>query len=195
MHPREIWGYDMRSLVEHPATSLKWLRSGFSPPDFELLGTDGVYATFTFLDADHTLARVSTAEGTWTLKHLGILNPVVTLRQEGDKTNMATFHPHALRHGKLDFLDGATFDWKWFHEAEPGGAFLDPGGKPMVSLFARKGRNLRPAAGLEQGDVDLNPALATRMRGAMLAAFGWYLILFDEMREKEAVAAETSLRL
>jgi hypothetical protein len=29
----------------------------------------------------------------------------------------------------------------------------------------------------------------------LLAAFGWYLILFDRLREKEAVVAETSLRL
>jgi hypothetical protein len=185
----------MRSLVEHPATSLKWLRSGLSSLDFELLGTEGLFATFTFMNNEHTLARVSTAEGVWTLKHLGLLNPVVTLRQEGSKTNMATFHPHALRHGRLDFLDGATFDWKWFHGAEPGGAFLDPGGKPLVSFSAHEGRDLRSAVGLEHGDVDLDPALSTRLRGAMLAAFGWFLILYDDMRERDAVAAETSLRL
>jgi hypothetical protein len=188
-------GYAMRSLVEYPATSLKWLRGDFSPPGFELLGVDGVYATLTFLDAERTLARVSTAEGEWTLKHLGVLNPVVTLRMEGNKTNMATFHPHAFRHGKLDFLDGATFDWKWFHEAEAGGGFLDPAGRPMISLFAHSGRDLGPTVELRQCEVDLDPALSTQLRGAMLAAFGWFLILFDEMREKDAVAAETSLRL
>ncbi len=185
----------MKSLIEPPATSLKWLRSGISPPDFELQGTDGVFATLAFLDDEHTLARVRTAEGVWTLKHLGLLNPVVTLREIGGTTNLATFHPHALRRGKLQFLDGASFDWEWLHEAGAGGAFLDPGGEPLIRLHAHSGRDLGSTTELEQCEVDLNPALSTRLRSALLAAFGWYLILFDHMKERDAVAAETSLRL
>jgi hypothetical protein len=185
----------MKSLVEHPATFLEWHRIGASPFEFELYGADGVFATFTFLEGDPTLARVCTAEGVWTIKHLGILNPVVTLRVEGGTTNMATFRPHAFRHGRLEFLDGAVFEWKWFHEVEPSAAFLDPGGKPQLSLFAYPGKPLDPAGELEQCDVVLDPALSTRVRSALLAAFGWYLICFDHMKESDAVAAETSLRL
>jgi hypothetical protein len=185
----------MKSLVDHPATSLKWLKSELSPPDFELQGVDGVFATLAFLDDECTLARVRTAEGVWTLKHLGILNPVVTLREAGGTTNLATFHPHALRHGKLLFLDGAAFDWEWSHEAGPGGAFLDPGGEALVHLHAHAGRDLKSTPELEQCDVNLEPTFSSLLRGAMLAAFGWYLILFDHMRERDAVAAETSLRL
>ncbi len=65
----------------------------------------------------------------------------------------------------------------------------------MISLYAHSGKDLKSTAELEQCDVDLDPALSTRLRGAMLAAFGWYLILFDHMKERDAVAAETSLRL
>jgi hypothetical protein len=195
MHPREKRGSAMKSLIEHPTTALKWLRSGFSPPDFELLGTDGVFATLTFLDEVHTLARVRTAEGVWTLKHLGLMTPVVTLRDEGGATNLATFHPHALRHGKLQFLDGASFDWEWLHEEGIGGAFLDPGGKPLIRLHAHSRSDLKSLADPEQCDVDLNSALSPGLRNALLAAFGWYLILFDHMKERGAVVAETSLRL
>jgi hypothetical protein len=185
----------MKSLVEQPATSLKWLKSQTSPPDFELQGGGEVFATLAFLDDEHLLARVRTAEGVWTLKHLGFLNPVVTLREAGGTTNLATFHPHALRYGKLQFLDGATFDWEWFHETGPGGAFLDPGGKPLIRFHAHTGRDLKSSPEFEQCDVELEPAFSTRLRGAMLAAFGWYLIVFDQLRERNAVAAETSLRL
>jgi hypothetical protein len=185
----------MKSLVEHPATSLKWRKSGVSPPDFELLGAEGIFATLAFLDDEHTLARVRTAEGVWTLKHLGILTPVVTLREMGGTTNLATFHPHALRHGKLQFLDGAAFDWKWLHKGGPGGAFLDPDGESLIRLRAPAGWNPDAMADLDGCDVDLTPAHATRARSALLAAFGWYLILFDQMKEKDAVVAETTLRL
>jgi len=185
----------MKSLVAHPATSLKWRRSGINPPDFELLGTEGVFATIAFLDDKHTLARVRTAEGVWTLKHLGVLTPAVTLREVGGTTNLATFHPHALRHGKLQFLDGASFDWKWLHKGGPGGAFLDPEGESLVRLHPPTGWDPDSSAELEQCDVDLVPAFSTHLRSALLAAFGWYLILFDQMRERDAVVAETTLRL
>ena len=180
----------MKSLVEHPATSLKWRRCGITPPDSELLGTEGVFATLTFLNEEHTFARIRTADGVWTLKHLGVLTPVVTLREVGGTTNLATFHPHALRHGKLQFLDGASYDWKWRHEGGPGGAFLDPGGKPLIRIQAPNA-----TAELEPCEVILDPALSTHLRSPLLAAFGWYLILFDQMKERDAVVAETTLRL
>lgn len=185
----------MKSLSEFPAATLAWRRGNSTPPDFELYANDEVFAALTFLDEEHTLARVETAEGTWTLKHLGLLTPAVTLREEGEKTTLATFHPHTLRHGKLEFLDGAVFDWTWGPEGGAGGAFLDPGGRPLVRLHAYPGRDLTSPAGLERCDVDLNLAPFTRFRHALLAAFGWYLILFDHLKERDAVAAETALRL
>ena len=185
----------MKSLLNFPATSLEWRRSGFTPPDFELYGTEGVFATLAFLDETHTLARVKTAEGTWTLKHLGLLAPAVTLREEGGRTNLATFHPHALQHGKLEFQDGLTYDWVWLHDAGPGGAFLDLSGRPLVRLHAMTGRDLGSTPGPETCAVEVHLEPSTRARHALLAAMGWYLILFDDMKERDAVAAETALRL
>ena len=185
----------MKSLIELPTASLEWRRSGFTPPDFELYGNDGVFATLAFLDEEHTLARVKTAEGVWTLKHLGILAPAVTVREEGGTTNLATFHPHALRHGKLQFHDGTVFDWVWLQDAGPGGAFLDQTGKPLVRLHAHPGRDLTASPDLEKCEVDLDLAPSSRMRHAMLAALGWFLILFDHMKVKDDIAAETALRL
>jgi len=185
----------MKSLIDHPTTTLRWLRSGFVPPDFELVGNEGVFATLAFLDDERTLARVRTADGSWTLKHLGILTPVVTLREEGGTTNLATFHPHALRHGSLQFHDGTAFDWAWLHEGEGGGAFLDQRGKPMIQLQAHSGRDLRSTRDLERCEVTLSPGLPTYSMSALLAALGWYLILFDHLKERDDVPAETALRL
>jgi hypothetical protein len=161
-----------------------------------LQGTPGVYATLTFLEEGKSLARIRTAEGTWTVKHLGLLNPIITLREEGSSINLATFHPHALRHGKLEFLDGAVFDWALLHGAGPGGAFLDAAGKPLVHLQAHLGRDLTsPPEDLETCDVDLDTGPAAAFRQALLAALGWYLLQLDHLKTRDEAAAETALRL
>jgi hypothetical protein len=183
----------MRSLTDIPTPSLGWRSSGTPPPDFELQGSAGLFATLSLLDEACALARVKTAEGSWTLKHLGLLNPVVTLREEGAKTNLAVFHPHALRHGKLLFEDGAVFGWAW--QPDGSGAVLDPDGHCLVRLLARPswGRT----ADLEGAacDVHLDLESFSRRRYALLAAFGWDLILFDHLRHREDPALELSLRL
>jgi len=185
----------MKSLTLLPCAILTWRRSASTPPDFELQGAPGVYATLTFLDEGKSLARIRTAEGTWTLKHLGLLNPVVTLREEGSPVNLATFHPRALRHGKLEFLDGAVFDWAWLHQLSPGGAFLDGAGRPLVHLQAHLGRNLSSPPEVEACEVDLDLTGAAHYRQALLAALGWYLIQLDHLKTQDEAAAETALRL
>lgn len=186
----------MKSLTGYSGAALAWRQRGASPPEFALQGGEEVFATLALLEEDGSLIRVETAEGTWTLKHLGLLVPAVTLREEGGTVNLATFRPHALRHGKLQFLDGAAFDWAWHHGADPGGAFLDPDGRPLVRLHAHGGGDdLSPAPGPERCEVDLSQAPTAHLRQALLAAFGWYLIWFDHLKERGAVAAETALRL
>ncbi|MBP1772132.1 MAG: hypothetical protein H6P99_1295 [Holophagaceae bacterium] len=185
----------MRSLSELSTGHLEWLRDRTLPSAYRLDGGDEVVATLAFLDEQQTLARVETAEGIWTLKHLGVLTPAVTVRTEGGKTNLAVFHPHALRHGKLQFEDGVSFDWVWLHDAGPGGAFLDTDGLPLVRLRAHPGRDLNSIPGLERCEVDLGLRPNNRSRQGLLAALGWYLILFDTLKERDTVAAETALRL
>ena len=185
----------MRSLAELPITALAWKKGTAIPLSFKLHGNDGIYATLTFQNEERTLARVETDEGAWTLKHLGVMVPAVTLRAEGGTTNLAIFHPHALRHGKLQFADGVAYDWAWLHGDVPGGAFLDSEGLPLVRLHGFAGRGLRSTSDLQTCDVELGLLPTGRSRQALLAAIGWYLILFDHIKERDAVAAVTSLRL
>lgn len=185
----------MRSLVEHPTTSLHWRRSGFNPPDYELLGSPGVYATLTFLNDEHTLARIKTLDGNWTLKHLGLLNPVVTLRQEGGGTNLATFHPHAFRNGVLSFLDGTDFDWAWLHAAGPGGAFLDRECRAKVHLHVPPAGIPSPTTDYAQCEVALGSAPSADSQSILLAAMGWYLLLFDHLKERDGAHTEAALEL
>ena len=185
----------MKSLIGQPVTTLRWERNDVGPVDFELTGREGIYATLTFLEGKRSLARVRTAQGVWTLKHLGILAPSVTLREEGGRMNLATFHHHALRNGELRFEEGGSYDWVRLHDGEGAGAFLDEGGKPIVRLQAHEGRDAHSSEGFERCEVTLSPSLPSHSRSALLAAFGWYLILFNHLKKQDTVAAETTLRL
>ena len=65
---------------------------------------------------------------------------------------------------------------------------------PLVQVHARTRKDVRGfPPGLEHGDVELNSAHAVRFRHTLLAAFGWYLVLFDHLKERDAAAAETAL--
>jgi hypothetical protein len=185
----------MKSLVQHPTATLTWCKSASTPPDFELVGPEGAVATLAFLNDEHTLARVKTAEGIWTLKHLGVLNPVVTLRELETHANLAVFHPHALRHGKLEFIDGSSYDWTWNQAGNPGGAFLDPVGRPLVRLHIQPGEDRPPTDDPQQCQVhlDVSPLLLTR--SSLLAAVGWYLLLFDHLKQKDGATPEFALLL
>lgn len=183
----------MKSLSDHSASLLAWRRGEAGPPDFELQAEGQCFATLAFLDATHDFARVETAEGTWTLKRVGLLAPVVTLREEDSAANLAVFHPHAFRHGRLAFADGAVFDWVWRHEGGLGGSFLDPAGTPLVRLQTWPCEGVGPAIP-GRCDVDLNPATAP-FRHALLAAFGWFLILLEAGKAQDTAAAEVALRL
>lgn len=185
----------MRSLSELPATHLEWRRNRLVPSEFRLHAEEGIVASLLLLDDEHALARVETDEGAWTLRHLGLLNPVITLRPEGSRTNLAVFHPHAFRHGKLQFEDGPAFDWVWRRETGPGGTFLDAESLPLVRLRGHEGRDLHGFPGLERGEVTLGEPPTPRSRQALLAAVGWYLLLFDQLNAREEAAAETALRL
>lgn len=185
----------MKSLTEMKPALLEWRREAGQPLAYRLHLEDGIAASLVFPDRWNVLAKVETAEGSWTLKHLGLLNPVTTLREEGDKRNLAVYRPHALRHGKLEFADGAVFDWATLHDGAPGGAFLDLMGLPLVRLHARPTES--PQAGLpfDSGFVELGQAPKARWRHAILAAFGWYLLLMDHYQEHPQHAAEMSLRM
>jgi hypothetical protein len=189
----------MKSLTDLQTPTLEWRRVGAGALAFELGTKDQVVATLTILDEGKALARIETAEGTWTARHAGLLASVLTLREEGSSTNLATFHPHPLRHGRLEFADGATFDWVSLPGraagAGSGGAFLDREGMPLVRLHAHPAKDLKAPTGPDHGEVELGLAPMARWRHALLAALGWYILVFDQMRERQAVAAEICLRL
>ncbi|HJW73950.1 MAG TPA: hypothetical protein VJ486_14085 [Geothrix sp.] len=189
----------MKSLTDLPVVTLDWRTSGAPAPGFELHSNLGVVATLTFLDEAQDLARIETAEGTWTFKHAGLLNALVTIREEGSHADLAVFHPSSLGHGKLEFADGARFDWVGLPGntagTESGGAFVDHEGMPYLRIHAHSTRTEKTPTLPYYGEVELGTPPKARWRHGLLAAFGWYLLVTEHLMGRQAIAAETCLRL
>jgi hypothetical protein len=185
----------MKSLTEMNPSLMEWRRKVGPTLAYELHTETGIAASLTFPDRDSTLALVETAEGSWTLMHLGLLNPVVTLREAGEKQNLATFRPHPFRHGRLDFTDGATFEWATLHGEAAGGAFLDASGSQLVRLQVQLGLDPEADPDLASGLVVTGKPPQARWRHAILSAIGWYVLVLDHLKEHPEHAAEFSLRM
>ncbi len=59
-----------------------------------------------------SLATAETADGTWTFKRVGFLNPRVTIRAAGSPDNLAVYQPKFWGDGTVTFADGAAFRWQ-----------------------------------------------------------------------------------
>ena len=183
----------MKSLLNMKPTLMEWRRRAGPGLAYDLHTAEGIAASLVFPDRGSTLARVETAEGTWTIMHPDLLNPVTTVRVAGATDNLALFHPHALRHGSLEFSDGVAYDWAALDGTPAGGAFLSQAGTPLVRLHPRLG--LEPIQDLESGMVELGHSPQQGWRHGILAALGWYLLVLDHFKENPEHAAEFSLRL
>jgi len=78
--------FDPRQLSD-----LQWRQPTALKRSFELRSGDSQLAELVFLKALGTLAEAKAAGQCWTFKRSGFLNPVVTARQPGSETDIATF--------------------------------------------------------------------------------------------------------
>ena len=187
----------MTALTRIQSTPLAWHQEDGVPPSYTLCGQDGPVATLKFLPGQNTLARVETAEGAWTLLHRAFPAGTVTLREPGSRVDLATYHPHPFGQGDLTFLPGDSFRWLPLEGIEAGGTFLEVEGMPLVRLTVMPDRShrLHVPGGTAVGAVEALPPHHHQAGPALLAAFGWYLLQLEAIKEHPTCAAETSLRL
>lgn len=190
-------GFVMKALTRIQSTPLAWHREPELPPSFTLCGEAGPVATLQFLPGLDTLARVETANGTWTLLHRAFPADSVTLREPNSRVDLATFHHHPSGRGELTFLNGDRFHWLPMEGVEAGGAFLEAEGMPLVRLTVMPDHShrLHTPGGTAVGAVEALPPHHHQAGPELLAAFGWYLIQLEGMKEHPTRAAETALRL
>ena len=190
-------GFVMTALTRIQATPLAWHQETDDPPAYTLRGQDGPVATLRFQPNQGTLALVETADGSWTLLHRAFPADTVTLREPGSRVDVATYQPHPSGSGDLRFLSGDTFHWVPREGVEVGGVFLEAEGMPLVRLTVMPDRShrLHVPGGTAVGAVEALPPHHHHAGSALLAAFGWYLLQLEALKEHPTHAAETSLRL
>ena len=159
-------------------STLRWLRTREHPTAFALLSGDATVATLEWAAKGASLAVFRSANGEWTLKRGGFLNPHVTARSA--ETTAARLSVH-LNHHQVDFAGGRSYR---FHRAGmlvPAWQVTTPGGKDVLHVEpAREGRRLTAGAVVVAPDaVDLPDLL-------LLVALSWYFIVLAWF-EDEAV--------
>ena len=164
------------------ATSLRWLRRGERPLQFDLLAGERLVATLEWKAHGGTLATARTAQGSWTLKRVGFLSPEITVRSEGSTENVARLTAH-LQYHRIELTDRLTYR---FHRAGvlvPAWQVSEESGREILHIEpVRDGRTL-------VGGAVLAPEFAPALVGfRLLLLLSWYFIALAWF-EDEAVAA------
>ena len=102
----------MKSLAELEGEEAKWIQPKTFERLYQLKWRDEVLASLSFRSRTGTLATGKTAEGSWTFKRVGFLNPRITVRAVGSEEDLAVYQPKFWGDGALSFKDGPVFAWR-----------------------------------------------------------------------------------
>jgi hypothetical protein len=182
----------MEALSTVVAMPLYWIQPKTFERRFELRAGDSLIATLCFETAFGTLATAESADGSWTFKRVGFLNPRVTVREVGVDTNLAVYQPRFWGDGSLEFRDGRVYRWRatnfwgtqWgFADSDENQLFaLKPGvDKPKLSDLLKT-----------QALVEIEPQGHTLPELPLLVLLGWYLMILHH-DDTAAIAATTTV--
>jgi len=166
------------------ASSLRWLRGNVSPLEFALLAGDTGVAGLVWNGPTGSLATARTSASSWTLKRAGFLNPHVSVRAEGTRTETARLTVHWTYH-RLEIEGGPAFR---FHRAGvllPAWKVTDEAGQELVHIEpVREGRKL------VGGAVVTSPAGLDRPELPLLLLVSWYFIVLAWFEDEALVPLE-----
>lgn len=175
---------DLKPFNSVDATSLRWLRRGESPLEFDLLAGDQPVGTLTWKGGTGSLGTAHTASGVWTLKRVGFLNPRVTVRASGAATDIARLTVHWNYH-RIEVAGGAHYR---FHRAGvlvPAWQVSDEVGQEVLHIEpVREGRRL------VGGAVIAPEAISRRPEFPLLAVVSWYFIVLAWFEDEAMVPLE-----
>ena len=115
----------MQALSDFQGSTIQWTQANTFRRSYELRSENDLLGTLAFRSAFGTFATAETADGKWTFKRVGFLNPRVTVRPEGGEEDAGLYQPKIWGDGVLTLQGGPTFAWKPTNFWQTNWAFID----------------------------------------------------------------------
>ncbi len=183
----------MNRISDLARQSLDWLQPKTLEHHYELQAGPAQLATLTFHSAWGTLATAETADGTWTFKRVGFMNPRVTVRVAGSPDNLAVYQPKFWGDGTLTFADGTAFRWQPTNFWASQWAFTGAGDTPLIRFKSGTERQRLSDVFKTQAIVEIEPNESIKPFMPLLVALGMYLLILHQQDAAGAVAATTAV--
>lgn len=161
-------------------TTLRWLRTGETVPEFTLLAGDSAVAILRFGRHRGTAATAETAGGTWLLGRHGFLVPHLTARRSEGEAPIARLS-NRLGHHVIEVGGGGTYWLKRAGLLVPAWTLTSAQGTEVVHLEpVAESRRIEAGAVIAGGTVPPTELL-------LLVVLSWYFVLLlwieDEVLE------------
>jgi hypothetical protein len=180
----------MTQLAAVAERQLHWVQPKALDRWFELRSGDELLATLSWETICGSLARAETADGSWTLKRVGFLNPRVTVRESGSEIDLATFWPRWLGDGTLEFAYGRAFRWQSTNFWATDWMFADSSGTPLIHFKQGSPEGKLSDVFKIQALVEIHPQAAELQELGLLILVGWYLAV---LRHDDAAAGAAAV--
>jgi hypothetical protein len=169
----------MKALSSHSSDTLHWVQPKALARRFELRNDDDVFAALEFRSSLGTLAVAETAEGNWSFKRVGFLHARVTVRLEGNDTDIAVYHPKFLGGGTIELANGAVLHWKSANFWATKWSVLDADGEAIVDFSQGVSGGSFADLFKTQATVNLLGKGAKGLSQVALVSLGMYLLLLQ----------------
>jgi hypothetical protein len=165
-------------------SALEWIRVAESPPSFSLRAGDRELAVLTWSRPEGSLATATTAEGKWTMKRAGFLQPAILVRAEGSTGPIARLSAHLARH---EIKVGADPPYRLRHTSHlvPSWRLTDATGREVLHI-----EPVPEKRALEAGAVLVAPAPA-RAPTLLLVVLTWYFVVLSWFEDEALEAVES----
>ena len=183
----------MDHISDFAGQGLEWLQPKTLEHYFELQAGPAQLATLTFHSAWGTLASAETADGAWTFKRVGFLNPRVTVRVAGSPDNLAVYQPRFWGDGAVTFADGTAFRWQPINFWATEWAFTGTGDTPLIRFKSGAEKQRLSDMFKTQAVVEIESDELIRPFLPLLVALGMYLIILHQQDAAGAVAATAAV--
>jgi hypothetical protein len=165
-------------------SALRWLRTGEDPIEFTLSSGDRAVLTVRWEKRSGSLASIDAADGQWTVKRSGFLNPHIVLRVAGSAKEVARVTVHWNYH-RIELAGGRAYR---FHRAGvlvPAWQVTNAVGTEVAHLEpVRDGRRL------EGGAVLVSPAGVDLPELATILGITWYFIVLVWFEDESLLPLE-----